>query len=65
MSTWLITGSSTGLGRELARAVLEAGHNAVITARHPDSVREVVDGEATGLPGVLDDERADAVAGAL
>ena len=38
-------------------------HNAV--HRHPDPVREVVNGEATGLPGVLDDERADTVAGAL
>ena len=27
--TWLITGSSRGLGRALAEAVLEAGHNLV------------------------------------
>ncbi len=33
MSTWLITGCSTGLGRALAQAVLGAGHNAVVTAR--------------------------------
>jgi NAD(P)-dependent dehydrogenase (short-subunit alcohol dehydrogenase family) len=39
MSTWLITGSSSGLGRDLARAVLDAGHNAVVTARNADSVR--------------------------
>jgi NAD(P)-dependent dehydrogenase (short-subunit alcohol dehydrogenase family) len=38
MSTWLITGSSSGLGRDLARAVLDAGHNAVVTARNPDSL---------------------------
>ena len=33
MSTWLITGCSTGLGRSLAEAVLAHGDNAVITAR--------------------------------
>lgn len=33
MSTWLITGCSTGLGRALAEAVIGAGHNAVVTAR--------------------------------
>ena len=30
--TWLITGSSRGLGRALAEAVLAAGHNLVATA---------------------------------
>ncbi|SEE66617.1 hypothetical protein SAMN05519104_6965 [Rhizobiales bacterium GAS188] len=30
MTTWLITGCSTGLGRHLAQAVLEAGFNAVV-----------------------------------
>src|ERR1700733_5739027 len=33
MSTWLITGCSTGLGRALAEAVLERGESAAITAR--------------------------------
>lgn len=35
MTTWLITGCSSGLGRSLAEAVLAAGFNAVITARNP------------------------------
>jgi NAD(P)-dependent dehydrogenase (short-subunit alcohol dehydrogenase family) len=43
MSTWLITGSSSGLGRELARVVLDAGHNAVVTARNADSVRDLTE----------------------
>ena len=43
MSTWFITGSSSGLGRDLARAVLDAGHNAVVTARNPDSVKDLAD----------------------
>ncbi len=41
MSSWLITGSSSGLGRDLARAVLDAGHNAVITARDADAVKDL------------------------
>jgi NAD(P)-dependent dehydrogenase (short-subunit alcohol dehydrogenase family) len=41
--TWLITGSSRGLGRALAEAVLDAGHNVVATARRPDQVQDLVD----------------------
>ena len=33
--TWLITGSSRGLGRALAEAAVAAGHNVVATARGP------------------------------
>ena len=33
MTTWLITGCSTGLGRAFAEAVLAGGDNAVVTAR--------------------------------
>lgn len=38
MTTWLITGSSSGLGRAVASAALAAGHNVVLTARNPDSL---------------------------
>ena len=31
--TWLVTGSSRGIGRALAEAVLAKGHNLVATAR--------------------------------
>jgi len=41
MSTWLITGCSTGLGRALAEAVIGAGHNAVVTARDETKVAEL------------------------
>jgi NAD(P)-dependent dehydrogenase (short-subunit alcohol dehydrogenase family) len=41
MSTWLITGCSTGLGRALAEAVIAAGHNAVVTARDPAKVADL------------------------
>lgn len=43
MSTWLITGCSSGLGRHLAEAVLERGWNAVVTARDPAKVQDIVD----------------------
>ncbi|GII57799.1 short-chain dehydrogenase/reductase [Planotetraspora thailandica] len=41
MSTWLITGCSTGLGRALAEAVLARGDNAVVTARDVSSVQDL------------------------
>lgn len=43
MTTWLITGCSTGLGRALATAVLAHGDTAVVTARDVDSVRDIAD----------------------
>ena len=39
---WLITGSSRGLGRELAKAVLAAGHRLVATARKPEDLSDLV-----------------------
>lgn len=43
MTTWLITGCSTGLGRALATAVLAHGDNAVVTARDPAKVQDLAD----------------------
>ncbi len=43
MARWLITGCSTGFGREIARAVLAAGHSAVVTARRSEAVQDFVD----------------------
>ncbi|HEX5256047.1 MAG TPA: oxidoreductase [Mycobacterium sp.] len=43
MSTWLITGCSTGLGRALAQAVIGAGHNAVVTARDAAAVTDLAE----------------------
>ncbi|MGI8335591.1 oxidoreductase [Actinomadura scrupuli] len=40
--TWLITGSSRGLGRELAQAVLESGDTVVATARRPEQLDPLV-----------------------
>ncbi len=41
---WLITGCSTGLGRALAGAVLDRGWRAVVTARRPEQVADIVTG---------------------
>ena len=41
MTTWLITGCSTGLGRALAQAVLARGDNAVVTARDVSKLQEL------------------------
>lgn len=43
MARWLITGCSTGFGREIARAALEAGHSVVVTARRAEAVRDFAD----------------------
>jgi NAD(P)-dependent dehydrogenase (short-subunit alcohol dehydrogenase family) len=41
--TWFITGSSRGLGRALAEAVLAAGDRVVATARRPDALDDLAD----------------------
>jgi NAD(P)-dependent dehydrogenase (short-subunit alcohol dehydrogenase family) len=41
--TWLITGSSRGLGRALSEAVLAAGDQLVATARDPEQLADLVD----------------------
>jgi NAD(P)-dependent dehydrogenase (short-subunit alcohol dehydrogenase family) len=43
MGRWLITGCSTGIGREIARAALESGHSVAVTARNVDAVADFVD----------------------
>ncbi|MFE9249598.1 oxidoreductase [Streptomyces sp. NPDC007088] len=40
--TWLITGTSRGLGRALAETVLAAGHHVVATARRTDTLSDLV-----------------------
>jgi NAD(P)-dependent dehydrogenase (short-subunit alcohol dehydrogenase family) len=41
--TWLITGSSRGLGRALAEAVLAEGHRLIATARKPEQLADLVE----------------------
>jgi NAD(P)-dependent dehydrogenase (short-subunit alcohol dehydrogenase family) len=55
LSTWLITGCSTGLGRALAEAVLDRGDNAVVTARDAAGVQDLADAHPdTALALALD-----------
>jgi NAD(P)-dependent dehydrogenase (short-subunit alcohol dehydrogenase family) len=41
---WLITGCSSGFGRELAKLVLDRGWRAVVTARDPSTLAELIEG---------------------
>ncbi|OZC48740.1 short-chain dehydrogenase/reductase [Rhodococcus sp. RS1C4] len=41
MTTWLITGCSTGLGRHLAETALARGHQVVVTARDVSKVADI------------------------
>jgi NAD(P)-dependent dehydrogenase (short-subunit alcohol dehydrogenase family) len=52
LKTWLITGSSRGLGRAIAQAALERGDQVVATARDPKAVADLVEahpGRAIGV----------------
>src|SRR6266550_2560261 len=41
-NVWLVTGSGSGLGRNIAEAVLAAGHRLVATARDPRRLEDLV-----------------------
>src|SRR5438132_3897309 len=40
---WFITGASVGIGRTLTEAVLARGERAVVTARRPEPVRDLIE----------------------
>jgi NAD(P)-dependent dehydrogenase (short-subunit alcohol dehydrogenase family) len=44
--TWLVTGCSTGFGRALARALLERGDRAIVTARKLDALAALIEPHA-------------------
>jgi NAD(P)-dependent dehydrogenase (short-subunit alcohol dehydrogenase family) len=51
-AVWFITGCSTGFGRELAKILLDRGYRAVVTARSPQQIGDLVagrDGQALAL----------------
>lgn len=63
---WFITGCSTGFGRELAAAVIERGWRAVVAARNPDSVTDLVErADGRAIAARLDVTRPDEIAAAM
>ncbi len=46
--TWIITGAGRGLGVDIAKTALAAGHNVVATGRNPDTVTNAL-GQAENL----------------
>ncbi|VXB06050.1 Estradiol 17-beta-dehydrogenase [Burkholderia sp. 8Y] len=63
---WFITGCSTGFGRELAAAVIDRGWRAVVAARNPQSVTDLVERAAGRAIAVqLDVTRAEEIAAAV
>jgi NAD(P)-dependent dehydrogenase (short-subunit alcohol dehydrogenase family) len=60
MKTWLITGCSSGFGRDLAAAALARGDNVVATARRPEALADLVDD-----PVALDVTRPDQIGAAV
>ena len=66
MSTWLITGCSSGLGRALAEAVIGTGHNAIVTARSVSSLADLAETTPERVLAVaLDVTRPDQVVSAV
>ena len=63
---WFVTGCSTGLGREFARAALAHGFRVVATARDPQSIADLVKGkEGQAIALKLDVADPDAIAAAV
>lgn len=66
MKTWLITGCSSGIGRGIAKAVLENGDNAVVTARDVSKVEDIVrDYPETAFAVALDVTKKDSIVNAV
>jgi NAD(P)-dependent dehydrogenase (short-subunit alcohol dehydrogenase family) len=63
---WFITGCSTGFGRELAKYVLESGHQAVVASRKTEDVEDIVsDYPNTAIAVKLDVTKADEIKSSL
>ena len=63
---WLITGCSTGFGRELSTILLKRGYRAVVTARDKAKVDDIVAGhDKNGLALALDVDKQDQIDAAV
>ncbi|WP_138753574.1 oxidoreductase [Paenibacillus sinopodophylli] len=58
---WLITGCSTGFGRELAEATIKAGYNVVVSARNINSIFDLVGDAPNALAVELDVTKNDQI----
>ena len=66
MTTWLITGCSSGIGRGIAKAVLKNGDNAVVTARNVATLTDIVeDYPDTAIAVPLDITNKESIADAV
>jgi NAD(P)-dependent dehydrogenase (short-subunit alcohol dehydrogenase family) len=65
--TWFITGAGRGLGVELAKAALAAGHNVVAAGRNTETVAEAIGAHDNLLVvrlDITDPEQSDAAVAA-
>ncbi len=63
---WLITGCSSGFGREFARAALAHGYRVAVTSRDPQQIADLVTGrEAQAKALALDVTDADQIRSAV
>lgn len=62
---WFITGAGRGMGVDLAKAALEAGHNVVATARDAAKVTEALGEHANLLAASLDVTNPDTIRAAV
>ncbi|NOT75810.1 MAG: SDR family NAD(P)-dependent oxidoreductase [Cyclobacteriaceae bacterium] len=63
---WLITGCSTGFGRELAKLVLKSGYKAGVAARNPKDIEDIIkDYPQTSLSLKLDVTKAEEITSAV
>jgi len=63
---WLITGCSTGFGRELAKEVLMSGYRAGVASRNTDDVKDIIEAfPDTAIAVKLDVTKADEITAAV
>ncbi|MDA0170105.1 SDR family NAD(P)-dependent oxidoreductase [Solirubrobacter taibaiensis] len=63
--TWIVTGAGRGMGTDIARAALAAGHNVVATGRNPDTVTAALGGAENLLVLALDVTDSEQIATAI
>src|SRR4051812_40704798 len=62
---WFITGATRGIGAEIAKAALKAGHRVVATGRKPEKVTEALGTADNLLVAALDVTREEQVKSAV